>query len=340
MSRAKAITYIVAPARSNSFLLATCALLMLVAASLSGSTNVYAQNSRALPNGRIEVSTTPGGYPLLIDGQPPRTGPDRTSPTVQLYELEAGSHTVEIQFPNNTRWVRTFNIAANKKQCITLNWRPKTITIERPVIVKSPCPYPVNISAPASVREGDIITFSSDVSYAGQSGLNYTWTISPPSARLLSGAGTPTITVDTTGIGSQRVTAILLVDDGSGDQMCRQRAQAVTGVTPVVVQQPIPKSFAEFPSISFNEDKANLDNFAVALQGEPGSQGYVIVYSGRRSRPGRATQLGERSRQYLVNTRNIDPNRIVVVNGGTRETDSFELWLVPQGAAPPQARPR
>jgi hypothetical protein len=340
MSKAKAQLTVVSALRRQSLLFACAALLLIVSAMVGGSTQVYAQNSRLPQNGRIEVSTTPGGYPLLIDGQAPKTGPDRTSPTVQLYELEPGPHQVEIQFPNNTRWVRTFNIASNKKQCITLNWRPKTITIERPIIAKSPCPYPVNISAPASVREGDIITFSSDVNYAGPSGLNYTWTISPPSARILSGAGTPTITVDTTGIGSQRVTAILVVDDGSGDQMCRQRAQALTGVTPVVVQQPIPKSFAEFPSISFNEDKANLDNFAVALQGEPGAQGYVIVYNGRRSRPGRATQLGERSRQYLVNTRNIDASRIHIVNGGTRETDSFELWLVPQGATPPQPRPR
>jgi hypothetical protein len=337
MSSAKAQSNAAAIIRRRSLLFASAVLLVLVSA---GSANVYAQNGRATQSGRIEVSTTPGGYPILIDGQAPRTGQDRTSPTVQLYELEPGPHTVEIQFPNNTRWVRTFDIASNKKQCITLNYRPKTITVERPTIVKSPCPYPVNISAPASVREGDVITFSSDVNYAGQSGLNYTWTISPPSARILSGAGSPTITVDTTGIGNQRVTAILVVDDGSGEQMCRQRAQAVTGVTPVVVTPPSPKSFAEFPSISFNEDKANLDNFAVALQSEPGAQGYVIVYNGRRSRAGRATQLGERSRQYLVNTRNIDPSRIVIVNGGTRETDSFELWLVPQGATPPQARPR
>lgn len=311
-----------------------CALVLL-SAGLSGA-SAYAQNGRATQNGRIEVSTTPAGYPLLIDGRAVGT----TSPTVQLYELEPGRHTVEIQFPNNTRWVRDFDIAANKKQCITLNWRPKTISIERPAIVKSPCPYPVNISAPASVREGDIITFSSDVNYEGPSGLNYTWTISPPSARIISGAGTPTITVDTTGIGSQRVTAILVADDGSGDQMCRQRAQAATAVTPVALPPVMPKSFAEFPVISFNEDKANLDNFAVALQGEPGSQGYIIVYSGRRSRANRANQLGERSRQYLVNTRNIDASRVVVVNGGTREVDSFELWLVPQGATPPQPRPR
>jgi hypothetical protein len=333
------MSYVAAPTRSKSLLFA-CALVLLVSASLAGGANAYGQNNRVPQSGRIEVSTTPGGYPLLIDGQPPRTGPDRTSPTVQLYELEPGRHTVEIQFPNNTRWVRTFDIASNKKQCITLNYRPKTITIERPTVVKSPCPYPVNISAPASVREGDIITFSSDVNYAGQSGLNYTWTISPPSARILSGAGTPTITVDTTGIGRQRVTAILVVDDGSGDQMCRQRAQAATGVTPVELPPVLPKSFAEFPSINFNQDKANLDNFAVALQAEPGARGYIIAYAGPRSRAGRANQLGERSRQYLVNTRNIDPSRVVVVNGGTREADSFELWLVPQGATPPQPRPR
>ena len=329
MSGQKAMIH-AAHTRLNLLLLA-CALVF-VSAGLSG--NVYAQRNGGTQNGRIEVSTTPGGYPIIVDGQQRGT----TSTTVQLIELEPGRHTVEIQFPNNTRWVRNFDIAANKKQCITLNWRPKTISIERPV--KSPCPYPVNISAPDSVREGDIITFSSDVNYAGQSALNYTWTISPPTARIVSGAGTPTITVDTTGVGSQRVTAILVADDGSGDRNCRQRAQAATVVTPVQLPPVLPKSFAEFPSISFNEDKANLDNFAVALQSEPGSQGYIIVYGGRRSRPGRANQLGERSRQYLVNTRNIDPSRVVVINGGTRERDSFELWLVPQGATPPQPRPR
>jgi hypothetical protein len=334
MSRLKVMINAAHVARRKSLMLACC--LVVCAASLSGGSSAYAQRNRTPQNGRIEVSTTPGGYPIIVDGQQRGT----TSPTVQLYELEPGRHTVEIQFPNNTRWVRDFEIASNKKQCITLNYRPKTISIERPVIAKSPCPYPVNISAPASVKEGDIITFSSDVTYAGQSGLMYTWTISPPSARILSGAGTPTITVDTTGVGQQRVTAILVVDDGSGDRMCRQRAQAATGVTPVEKPPVLAKNFAEFPSVAFNEDKANLDNFAIALQGEPGSQGYVIVYGGRRSRPGRANQLGERSRQYLVNTRNIDPNRIVIVNGGTRETDSFELWLVPQGATPPQARPR
>src|SRR6185295_3206953 len=42
---------------------------------------------------------------------------------------------------------------------------------------KSPCPYPVNVSAPKSVTEGEIITYTADVAYAGTSGLHYNWTI-------------------------------------------------------------------------------------------------------------------------------------------------------------------
>src|ERR1043166_1690150 len=93
-----------------------------------------------------------------------------------------------------------------------------------------PCPSPVNVTAPAAVNDGDVVTFSADIGYTGQSALNYTWTVSPPAARILSGAGTPTITVDSSGLGNHRVTAILVVDDGSGDRSCRQTAQAATGV--------------------------------------------------------------------------------------------------------------
>lgn len=310
------------------------ALALLVLAGLAApDAPAQDRNSRA---GRFEVSTAPGSYPIFIDGQ------DRgmTGPTVQLYDVEPGPHTVEIRFPNNTVWRRDFTIAPNKRQCIVLNFRPKTISIERP-IAKSPCPYPVNISAPSSVREGDQVTFSADVGYAGQSGLNYTWTISPPSARIAQGAGTPTITVDTTGVGNQRVTAILVVDDGSGDRNCRQRAQFATNVTALPqIPRPTGRQFAEFPSVAFNEDKANFDNFAVALQEDPTATGYVIVYNGRRSRPARLNTLVSRSRDYVVNTRNIDRSRVVVVGGGTREVDTIELWIVPQGATPPRPTPR
>ena len=315
------------PVRTKLFV-ALCAILLAAASAQ----DARAQRNRNVP-GRIELATSTGSYPLTIDGQPHGT----TSPTTQLIDLPPGPHTIEIQFPNNTTFHREFVVEPARRICLALNFRPKTITIERPV--KSPCPFPVNVSAPGAVREGDTITFTSDVSYGGPSALNYTWTISPPTARIANGAGTPTITVDTTGLGNQRVTAILVVDDGSGDRNCRQRATAMTSVA-ALPPPPVstPRRFGEFPSVSFNEDKANFDNFAVELQADPTATGYIIVYNGRRSRPGRLQALVNRTRDYLVNTRGIDASRIAVVNGGVRDVDTFELWVVPKGATAPRPR--
>nr|MBA2340867.1 hypothetical protein [Pyrinomonadaceae bacterium] len=254
--------------------------------------------------------------------------------TVRYIDLDPGVHNVEIQFPNGVRWVRDFNIVAGKRNCIALNFKPRTITIER-----SPCPYTVQVSAPASVNDGDVITFTADASYNGAANLNYTWTVSPASARVMSGAGTPTITVDSTGLGRQSVTATLTVDDGSGDRNCRQSAQASTAIIPPPPAVIPPRKFDEFPSISFDDDKARLDNLAIELQNNPGARGYVIVYGGRTSRAGSADALGNRAQNYLVTKRGVDASRLVIVNGGYRERDTFELWLVPQGAPAPTPTP-
>ena len=290
------------------------------------------KNKNAPTTGRIEVSTQPGGYPVIIDDHPA----GETTDYVRAIELEPGAHKVEILFPNNTRWAQTFQIVAGRKFCIALNYRPTTISI--PSMPVSPCPYPVNVTAPATVSDGDIVTFTADVGYQGQSALNYTWTVSPPAARILSGAGTPTITVDSSGLGSRRVTAILVVDDGSGDRACRQTAQAATGVNALPSISP-PKRFDEFPSIAFDDDKARLDNLAIELQNNPGAQGFIIAYSGRRSRAGEADRMGARAVSYLVDKRGISRNRLIFINGGYRETNAFELWLVPQGAEPPRPTP-
>jgi esterase/lipase superfamily enzyme len=108
-----------------------------------------------------------------------------------------------------------------------------TNRVERPTT--SPCPYAVSISAPNSVDEGGVITFSSDVDYSGKSALSYTWTVSPTTARIVSGEGTPTINVDTTNVERGRITATLIVDDGSGDPACRQRAEVETRVLHTVM---------------------------------------------------------------------------------------------------------
>jgi len=317
--------------RPNSTLI-KAAITILIAVSFAlvcTSSNANAMGKK-VKYGQIEIATNPGGFPLRIDGQPQGD----TSSTVRVIELQPGPHNIEILLPNGGRWVRDFEIEQGRKVCVNLNYHPKQYTV-----TKSPCPYPVNLSAPSSVNDGDLITFTSDVAYAGSSPLAYTWTVSPAEARIVSGAGTPTITVDSTGLGGQSVTATLVVDDGSGDPVCRQRAQ---GSTNVVKKTPPPvecRPFDQFPSVAFDDDKARLDNLAIELQNSPDTTAYIIVYAGRTSRTGQADKLGRRSLDYLTMQRGVDAQRIVIINGGYRDADFIEIWICPPGATPPQPTP-
>ncbi|HEX8475794.1 MAG TPA: hypothetical protein VF666_17345 [Pyrinomonadaceae bacterium] len=283
-------------------------------------------------DGCIEISTTPGGYPVVIDGAP--SGP--TTEAKRQIALSPGPHTVEILFPNGNTWRQTFNVVSRRIHCINLNYNPRTVSIPPPPVV--PCPYPVNVSAPTLVRDGSIITFTADVDYQGQSGLNYTWTVSPPSARIMSGANTPTITVDSTGLGGRRITAILVVDDGSGNRNCRQTAQAASLIEgfPPPPQAELPD---EFLSVSNDADKARLDYLAIKLQENPSYRAYVIAYGGRTTCREQADILIRCALRYLVAQRGIEASRITTINGGLRDHESYQLWVLAPGTTPPTPTP-
>jgi len=322
--------FVVAIRPSSSLIKAAVTIMIALSfAVVCTSTTAYAKK-RKVKFGQIEISTNPGGFPLRIDGKPEGD----TSTTVRVIELDPGHHNIEILLPNGGRWVRDFEIERGRKLCLNLNYHPKKYTV-----AKSPCPYPVNLSAPVSVNDGDLITFTSDVSYGGSAPLTYTWTVTPSDAKIVSGAGTGTITVDSTGLGSQRVTATLVVDDGSGDAACRQTAQASTNIVPKKPPVVECKPFDQFQSVAFDDDKARFDNLAIELQNAPDSQAYIIIYAGRTSRTGQADMLGRRTMDYLVNQRGVDARRIIIINGGYRDTDFFEIWICPPGANPPQPTP-
>ena len=315
--------------QSTMFKAAVTIMIALAFALACTSTTAHAKKKK-VNYGQVEITTNPGGFPLRVDGKDEGV----TSTTVRIIELAPGRHTIEIMLPNGGRWVRDFEIEKARKLCVNLNYHPKKYTV-----TKNPCPYPVNISAPVSVNDGDLITFTSDVAYGGSAPLSYTWTVSPADARIVSGAGSATITVDSTGLGSQQVTATLVVDDGSGDAMCRQRAQASTSVVPKKPPEVECKPFDQFPSVAFDDDKARFDNLAIELQNAPDSQAYIIIYAGRTSRVGQADALGKRTLDYLTNQRGVDARRITIVNGGYRESDFIEIWVCPPGAKNPEATP-
>jgi len=160
------------------------------------------------------------------------------------------------------------------------------------VVLDCPPPPPacptINISCPESVKEGEMATFSTTIT----GGLpapgvtqTYDWTVS--CGKIMSGQGTPSITVDTTGCSGQTVQANVNLT-GYGIPCPANCAVAI----PILNQ---PRKFDEYYDIARNDEKARLDNYAIQLQQEPGSQGYVFVYPSRKGGSTQAQARGNAS---------------------------------------------
>jgi len=195
------------------------------------------------------------------------------------------------------------------------------------------CPK-VEVSCPTEVDADMPITFTASVTGGDpEATLTYNWTVS--AGTISSGQGTSTITVDTTGVDGQSSTATVSL--GGYDPKCHPPTHSCTTGTKPKPQPP--RKIDEYGTLSLNERNSRLDNYAIELQNDPTTVGYVIAYGGRKSLPGAASSLMNMSKKYLVGTRGIEESRIVTVEGGYREQATTELWIVPQGSTPPHAEP-
>jgi len=201
-----------------------------------------------------------------------------------------------------------------------------TVTIAPcPNCEKPPCPT-VNVSCPDQVDEGQPMTFTAN--FSGNQSITYNWSVS--AGTISSGQGTSSITVDTTGLGGQTVTAT--VEIGGIDPSCSRTASCTTSVKQKAI--PTCEKVDEYGDIKFNDEKARLDNFASRLQTDAGSQGYIIGYGACE---GQGLARANRAKDYLVNTRGIDAGRITVIDGGCKESLMVELHVCQPGAPAPAA---
>lgn len=97
--------------------------------------------------------------------------------------------------------------------------------------------------------------------------------------------------------------------------------------------------FDSYGNISWQDEKAHLDNFAIALQQDQNLIGYIIVYAGRRACVGEAKDRARRAEKYLVEIRGVQENRIKWIDGGFREEVTVILQPVPSGAPGLMASP-
>lgn len=118
--------------------------------------------------------------------------------------------------------------------------------------------------------------------------------------------------------------------------VCAQEGESAEGAANVRV---FAEKFDEYGRLRHCDLTARLDNFALSLQNEPDSEGFVVGYSSDKDKAARAPrQQLKIARYYLVEERGIDPARLVFVEAGQKDgADNAlnELWLVPRGGTPP-----
>lgn len=195
---------------------------------------------------------------------------------------------------------------------------------------KAKCPTIVVECPTEPVDDGDSITFTAQVKDADpNANIRFNWTNS--SGTIISGQNTSTIVIKKDGTPGSVVTAT--VEVLGLDATCIN----IASCTETIVCPPDPgRRFDQYGDIDDEDEQARLDNFAIELRNNPGAQGYIIAYEGKRSRSGTAAARLERIRDYVIGRRGIDGGRIMTIEGGRRRQTEIELWIVPTGAEPPK----
>jgi hypothetical protein len=299
--------------------------------SLGWVNEAFAENNidvkRPRNAGILSVQTTPESYDVLVDGV--RIGRSGVATPAEFY-LAPGIHRVEVLGPNGQTFSKEVEIRRGVKNCICLR-----VIEERST---RPCPYDVRVDAPSEIREGDLVTFAAINAVSASVPLNYRWSVTPDTARITSGIGTSSITVDSTGLGRQTITAELDVTDDVYGATCMQKNSVRTNVLFEEPPPPTPTRCDVFESTSFDDDKYRFDNCVIQIRNRPDAQLYIIIYQGTDRQSQRRTTadlVRRRTMDYLVKTRGVDPRRIQIIMGGTRPRTSLELWIVPPGASLP-----
>jgi hypothetical protein len=244
----------------------------------------------------------------------------------------------------------------NARAPITVENHPPVVTVtasQARVTLAAQCSPDMMANANCTPT-GTTVSLTANATDPDGDTLLYSWTTT---GGRITGDG-PNVTWDLSGVAPGTYTANVEVDDGCG---CISFASTTVTVdrcdcvptpvppTPVPTAAPTPEptpvpvqpaqKFDTYGNIPRNDVKARLDNFANELQNQPGSQGYIIAYGGRRGPAGEAQRRADFAKDYLVNTRGIDASRLVTVDGGFMEEATTELWIVPTGATPPTASP-
>jgi len=84
---------------------------------------------------------------------------------------------------------------------------------------------------------------------------------------------------------------------------------------------------------------STLDDYAEAIRNALNSTGYVIIYGGSIGKKNEALARLAKIKAYLAQKRGIEPSRVITVDAGYDKEFITELWIIPNGAEPPETKP-
>ena len=175
--------------------------------------------------GVLAVKTTDTSYPVRVDGE--YVGMSGVGTPAEFFFLP-GIHKVEVAGPDGKIWTKDIEIVKARRNFVCLKVVQETIT--------KPCPYRFTLSGPDKVTEGDLVTFAAINAGTAPIPLIYGWKVS--NGKVTSGLGSPSITVDSTGLGGKTIDAEFDVNDGVYDNRCRQTISVPTAV--IAIPPPVP----------------------------------------------------------------------------------------------------
>jgi hypothetical protein len=93
--------------------------------------------------------------------------------------------------------------------------------------------------------------------------------------------------------------------------------------------------FDQYGNITFEAEKARLDNYAIQIKNAPGSRGFIVVYSGGRWTSSYVRWRARRAVKYLVQKQGVSADRISWRHDARCGGGSVLLYLFFPGEADP-----
>jgi hypothetical protein len=198
--------------------------------------------------------------------------------------------------------------------------------------------YPFSLGCPDGVvSAGETISLKAEFE-GGQTGDRYspTYNWSVTSGRIMSGQGTPAISLE---IPREEASTLVVTLNRTFLEAHFPGVQREANCAIPIAPLPSARMTDEFRTRGGNceEGFARLDNFLVELNNNPNDRAIIVLYGDAKD--AKAAARREIQLRNHLRFRRFDPDRITFVRGASKTDGTTQFWLIPPGAEDPVIEP-